>query len=264
MGLVKNAIFCLGELSHYEVRWKPSSALHYAAAAGLNVSNSLCSVEQVGAETTCFNISVREPDNYTLQVRTYNHGVPTPSVWSEPVHAQVGVEGSAVTLSHIFIISAVIVLLIILAIYVLYRFLNLRRRKEFDRVLTEELRKPPPILRPTAGQGAGRLSTSDSFRRYADDPLMERLNSSGGRSFHDPLPPLPGTEDIYSDLLPKLEEEDNYLKPNPAPRVESKESLDEQGYLRPNFNRFQRLDTTGSDKDQSPSLIPPVSYLSGT
>jgi hypothetical protein len=27
-------------------------------------------------------------------------------------------------------------------------------------------------------------------------------------------------------------------------RVESRESLDEEGYLRPNFNRFQRLDTT--------------------
>jgi hypothetical protein len=76
------------------------------------------------------------------------------------------------------------------------------------------------------------------------------------RSCQDPLPPLPAEENIYSDLEPKKAASEEYLAPNPVMREEeeevepspvrmaSRESLDEEGYLRPNFNRFQRLDTT--------------------
>ena len=177
-------------------------------------------------------------------MRTYNKYVESPSGWSLAVHSQaLDVAEPQFWFYHILIISGLSILVILIFSVLLSKYLENRRKKGFDRVQTAEYSRP--------------IIKSNSYTlRPGSTP------GTNSRSVQDPLPPIPQAENIYSDLSPKLEEEDNYLKPNPA-RVDSVESLDEGGYLRPNFNRFQRLDTTCSDPETSPPLIPPVSYLSG-
>ena len=54
-----------------------------------------------------------------------------------------------------------------------------------------------------------------------------------------------------------MEDEDGYM----VPKMASMESLDDEGYLKPNFNRFQPLDTR-TESRESPPPIPMVSYSS--
>lgn len=70
-----------------------------------------------------------------------------------------------------------------------------------------------------------------------------------------------GGASVGKPLTLQLEvDDDDYLAPTSAARVPSRESLDDEGYLRPNFNRFQRLDTNLATPESPPPIIPPVSY----
>ena len=84
------------------------------------------------------------------------------------------------------------------------------------------------------------------------------------RSVHDPLPEEPGAP-LYEPLnfQPRIvEDEEGYVIPSATkiPKMASVESLDDEGYLKPNFNRYPPTDTRNSSG--TPPPIPPVSYSS--
>ena len=273
-----------GVISHYEVRWKLSSDSAWKeSVASVKASDSLCSSTEAAPETVCLTLPDLEPDDYTLEVRTFNQDVPNPSAWSEQVLAVVTDKAAEEDGLGFFSLTNIVILVLLaclLAVGVTLLCLRLKKsrkkpksRQDFEQISQDDFSRP--IFRPVAAGPAHHHPRSDS-NSYVARPGSLRSQRSG----KDPLPELPCTENIYSDLVPKLEEEDNYLKPNPVvvttpvasaaaggfpvPQAPSSESLDEEGYLRPNFNRFQRLDTSGSDREHSPPLIPPVSYLASS
>jgi hypothetical protein len=75
-------------------------------------------------------------------------------------------------------------------------------------------------------------------------------------------------------LVPELRsqvemDDDHYLKPNntTSPQVggvthaQSTDSLDEEGYLKPTFNRYQRMNTTGSPDSCVHSFVSIKSWI---
>lgn len=261
-----------GLISHYEVRWKLASDVDWKdVVPHIDPTNSYCRDDEARSpDTVCYTLTGLRPANYTLELRTFNQGVANPSAWSRPLHVtnQKRVTHGFFDLKNILIVSLLVLLIAVVVVFILLKFLKSKRKRKanqgFAAIAQDDFTRP--IIRP---QQPGHSQFSDS-NSYVLRPSSLPSQSSGTfRIPKDPLPQIPGTENIYSDLRPKVvdEDEDNYLKPNPvgpaAARVESCESLDEQGYLRPNFHRFQRLDTSGSDREHSPPLIPPVSYLTG-
>ena len=197
-------------------------------------SSSLCREGVDGPDVVCHTLSQLLPDNYSVEVRTFNADVSQASDWSTPVSAWVRGQEPASTSTNLIIFTIVLVLIILsLLAFFLYRLFKKQSKKDKTIFDFTPIYKPPPPP-PTY-----------------------------------PLPQPPSSENIYEEprlLNPKQLEvdEDLYLKPNPVRPVESRESLDEQGYLRPNFHRFQRMDTSSSDRDQTQPFIPPVSYTGGS
>ena len=271
----------LGEIEKYRIRWKLTTDSEWLEYKDVPPSAALCREEEA-ADLVCHTLTHLAQENYTIQVQAYNTGILQGSPWSAAagyvIHGddeeEEEVEGEEGGLSHALTIFTVLAVFVAsaLAAFLGYRCCAKlqRRRKGFDRVLSqEEYRKPiirngglspttsvaPPLRRPT--------THSERQNSYVERLALEAAVAR--RSCQDPLPPLPPEEPIYSDLEVKKgaseeylapnpvrrreekekegEEEESYLAPNPV-RVASRESLDEEGYLRPNFNRFQRLDTT--------------------
>jgi len=258
-----------GEISHYEVRWKLASDVDWKdVLPHLDPTNSFCRDNEVSPETVCYTLTDLDPANYTLEIRTFNKDVPGPSAWSHPLHVtnRTHITHGFFDLTNILIVSLLVLLIAVVVVFILLKFLKSKKKKKarqgFAAIAQDDFTRP--IIRQA---GHSQFSDSNSYVLRPSSLPSQTSRSGTSRSGKDPLPQIPDTENIYSDLRPKIadEDEDNYLKPNPVSpgRVESCESLDEQGYLRPNFNRFQRLDTSGSDRENSPPLIPPVSYLTG-
>jgi hypothetical protein len=262
-------------IEKYRIRWKLTTDSEWLEFTDIPPSGALCREEEV--DLVCHTLTdLLAQENYTIQVQTFNAAVPQGSPWSVAVshvaQAENEADGDDDGPDHVLTVFAVLAVVVaaVLTAFLVYRCYvkRQRRRKGFDRVLSqEEYRKP--IIRNGGGQmppAAPHLlrhpvRKATSNNAHHDRSSME--NAAARRSCLDPLPPLPGEEPIYSDLELKHgasqeylahsplkkraeEEEDDeegYLAPNPV-RVASRESLDEEGYLRPNFNRFQRLDTT--------------------
>jgi len=179
------------------------------------------------------------------------------------------VSGRTVAASHdvtMVVVGIVVGLALILLLVALYAFLRRRglpqRRK--PRVETGVYSADRPILR---------TPRADVVRPYSDS------GTSGRKSMEArPLPPRPGKpEPIYQEIpanglkapLAKEEEEeydeakydDGEEKGFLPPRVPTPSSVteeDEDGYLKPNFHRFQS--TEKGDNDGVPAPIPMISY----
>jgi len=145
-------------------------------------------------------------------------------------------------------------LIIIIIIVLIRRRMTSKDRKAFLPVRGNEYSSARPILRP---KGVDIVRTPSSN--------VSKTNSGPKRTSWDPLPPRPGyQEPIYQEigqapLAPGEEEEEEeeekeYRPLTPASVTEE----DEEGYLRPNFHRFELLEP--GCKTQQP--IPIVSYQS--
>ena len=264
----------------------------------VELSDALCSHDHPEKGTACHTVTSLEQGTYVFQIRTYNHGE-DPSEWSEKFRVEINEDGE--TRTDWIVVGTVVILVMIgiAGIAVLISIVrNKNRRKDVKSFMQSNLEDfRAPIIR-----GNSRFSDTSSYMLRPPSYKLE----TPPRSAQGPLPPLP-TENIYSDLTPKEEtcpflkpsepttnqnnlelDDDHYLRPNtldvpakPGPnkqeddkqkmaRMHSKDSLDEEGYLKPNFNRFQRMNTSesegvqflGGEEPTVPPCIPPVSYMS--
>jgi len=181
------------------------------------------------------------------------------------ITATTAAAGHDVTMVVVGIIVGLILIVILVALYAFLRRRGLpQRRKPLPRVETGVYSADRPILR---------TQRADVVRPYSDS------STSGRKSMEDrPLPPRPGKlEPIYQEIpvnglkapLAKEEEEEydeakyedgeekGFLQPR-VPTPSSVTEEDEDGYLKPNFHRFQS--TEKGDDDAVPAPIPMISY----
>jgi len=168
-----------------------------------------------------------------------------------------------VTMVVVGTVVGLILILLLLALYAFLRRRGLSQRRK-PRVETGVYSADRPILR---------TPRADVVRPYSDN------STSGRKSMEDrPLPPRPGKpEPIYQEIPANglkaplaLEEEEEYdeakfddgedkrfLQPR-VPTPSSVTEEDEDGYLKPNFHRFQS--TEKGEDDGLPAPIPMISY----
>jgi len=168
-----------------------------------------------------------------------------------------------VTMVVVGVVLGLILILILVALYAFLRRRGLPQRRK-PRVETGVYSADRPILR---------TPRADVVRPYSDNSI------SGRKSMEDrPLPPRPGKpEPIYQEIpanglkapLAKEEEEEydeakyddgeekGFLQPR-VPTPSSVTEEDEDGYLKPNFHRFQS--TEKGEDDGVPAPIPMISY----
>ena len=191
-----------------------------------------------------------------IRLRTFIKDVTEGSAWSPPVH----VEDGEATLLISVILAVVILTVLVTATVLIVRKCNLIKKfKGWERANDDEpiIRYKPKIEIKT------RPERSDSSGSQPAQPASNR-SSMGRRSVHDPLPEEPGAP-LYEELNFKpsiVEDEAGYVIPTATklPKMASVESLDDEGYLKPNFNRYPPTDTRTSTG--TPPPIPPVSYSS--
>ena len=173
------------------------------------------------------------------------------------------VEDGEMTLLISVILAVVILTVLVTATVLIVRKCNLIKKfKGWERASANEdepiIRYKPKIeiksRRPDSSTGNGSPSAQPASNR----------SSVGRRSVYDPLPEEPGAP-LYEELNFKpsiVEDEEGYVIPTATkvPKMASVESLDDEGYLKPNFNRYPPTDTRNSTG--TPPPIPPVSYSS--
>ena len=203
------------------------------------------------------------PERTALRLRTFNSGRGGGSVWSSPVSET---DGEMTTIVVVVVVVVIITVLVTVVFLVIRKCNLIQKYKGFERTKTYDSSRP--ILReprnPTKIE-ITRPASTNSHSNGNNSPVVLRPSprsslgrNSKSRSVQDPLPPVPG-EPFYEELKRPgpVEDEDGYM----VPKMASMESLDDEGYLKPNFNRFQPLDTR-TESRESPPPIPMVSYSS--
>ena len=206
------------------------------------------------------DLNIQQPP-VSVRLRTFITEAAEASAWSHPVR----VEDGEMTLLISVILAVVILTVLVTATVLIVRKCNLIKKfKGWERANANDdepiIRYKPKIeiqtRRPDSSASAGAGSPSVQ-------PASNR-SSMGRRSVHDPLPEEPGAP-LYEELNFKpsiVEDEEGYVIPTATklPKMASVESLDDEGYLKPNFNRYPPTDTRNSTG--TPPPIPPVSYSS--
>ena len=216
----------------------------------------------VGPNTTMLKVRVQ------LFVQDFSTG----SGYSET--AVFGVEEDTDLLDIVIkvIIGVVLLIALVLIAVCCARKCNLLQRfPGFKPVPTTDYSQRPIVKNPgpVRSSSLSPSSVSNNSPRSTiemRDRSRNRGSLGGRRSAFDDLPPVPGEENTY-ETIPSTSannqqavDEDDYLLPNPV-KMASVESLDDEGYLKPNFNRVQPFDTKSPSRED-PDPIAMVSYSS--
>merc|ERR1711971_477697 len=297
-----------GSLSQYLLRWKEEIS-SWQPPVTLQHSIS-CPETAIECSTILRKIDTNK--NYTFQIRATNEGVSEPSSWSHAFHHLRTEEESLLDSGVVIIIALVVIVCLLLLIIVVIVVIWRCRRNKFDRVLQYEPDWPPPYLdrKDTARDTTRTTRTELSVISVSSDdsgvasnkhnqntgkdtnpykvvdivfPDKDSINTpSNRRSFHDrPLPPRPGEQEpIYTELpdkdkdseevylAPKVAsmeslDDDGYLRPNYKPKLEEDLEEDNEEYLKPNFHRPERINTQDMSPDREfRPAIPITSYSS--
>ena len=189
----------------------------------------------------------------SVRLRTFIKEAAEGSAWSQPLRVD---EGQTTLLISV-ILAVVILTLLVTATVLIVRKCNLIKKfKGWERPRDDE-----PIIRYNKPIEIKARTDKPQTPLPPDQPASNR-SSTARRSVHDPLPEEPGSP-LYEALNFKpriVEDEQGYVIPTVTkiPKMASVESLDDEGYLKPNFNRFPPTDTRQSSG--TPPPIPPVSY----
>ena len=248
-----------GDISAYQVSWRQEDGT-WTQSDKFSVSKTeLLESGQRSVRLEELNI----PKQTSLRLRSFTAGVGG-SVWSSPVSES---DGQMTTVLIVIVVIVAIVTIVTIAFLVIRKCNLIQQYQGFKRTKTYDSSRPiireplssTSIQITPARQPSTESHTTPVVMRPSPSSNRSSVGSSRNsksRSVQDPLPPVPG-EPFYEQLRPKpAEDEDGYM----IPKMASMESLDDEGYLKPNFNRFQPLDTRR--EGGTPPPIPMVSYSS--
>jgi len=286
-----------GELDYYVLRWKEEPSLDWMSVKLPQTT----SCPETSSQCTYTTDTLDTTSNITFQITAYNKGVTdsdsSDQAWSQAFTNTGDSAGQNWSNGKITIIALVsVVFLLLLVIVLIVVNWKCRRNNSFEGILQYDPDKPSPFDRDDHTRDTTRTTRTElsdyslgvptiiengtKTEPYKIVDIVFPDQNTHRRSTQDPLPLRPGEEEpIYYE--PQLVDKDKdgeevYL----APRVASVESLDDDGYLRPNykppkddmeqseeeylkpnFNRLPRIDTLdrSPDRDFRP-IIPITSY----
>lgn len=290
-----------GQLDYYILRWKEESSSDWLPSVKLQHESYCEEAAEAAPVCTYTTDTLDTSSNFTFQITAVNQGVTdTDPTWSKPFRpVRRTLAGESWSSGTIIIVSLVVVVCLLLVVIVIIVVIwKCKRKKSFEGILQYDPDKPSPFDRDDHTRDTTR-TTRTHLSDYSDLGGVPKIQENGNktepykvvdivfpdqdtsrRSFHDPLPLRPGEEEpIYQEpnLMDKDKDcEEVYL----APRVASVESLDDDGYLRPNykppredidqsdeaylkpnFNRPPRIDTLDRSPDREfRPVIPITSY----
>jgi len=281
-----------GQLVGYKIRWQHSNheeESEWETSEYLTVDEASCS--DTAFRNACYQVKGLDSNkNFSFQVMAFNKAVNEGSLWSDTAkHMASDSDMNMYMVVIVVSLVTAVVLGLLLFLFIMHRCNIWNRLNGFKRTMTDDY-----SFRPIVRDSESRLSNVSRFSALKKTPVTSptiisvtscesNLPSNGSptseedtrnfnpsinraslnrRSCLDPLPPVPGKDEPVYDEIRKPDtqplDDDNYLAPI---KVASVESLDEEGYLRPNFNRFQMMDTRSPDREALPA-IPIVSYSS--
>ena len=177
--------------------------------------------------------NLTESKTYSFQVQCYNSGISQGSGWSGVTRQVIhNLSEDGAHTSYVFIVLGCLPIIVILVIILLvkYRKKPSNGSKQQNSVLYNS--QDPELLTPIFKTSNMCTFPRQSTPASGSPRMFTTLPTHRPRSRCGPLPPvLSQVNHIYEAVKNK---EDDYLAPNPL-RVESMESLDDEGYLRPNF-----------------------------
>jgi len=225
----------LGDVSSYGVRWKEEDSTTWTEVRAVPRSDTVC--EGAGYDACYLLSNLTDSKTYSFQVQTFHSGNSQGSDWSSIISLDTQEQGT--TTSYVFIVLGCLPILgiIVFILVTKYRKKQGTVGKQKHSVVYKS--QDPELLTPIIKNSNNLTLPKQSTPGSGSPRMFTTLPTHRPRSHCDPLPPLPSKDNhIYEAVKNNdnevLCDEDEYLAPNPL-RVESKESLDEEGYLRPNF-----------------------------
>ena len=229
--------FCIiaGDVSSYGVRWKEEDSTTWTEVRAVPRTDTVC--EGAGYDACYLLSNLTDSKTYSFQVQTFHSGNSQGSGWSSIISLDTQEQGT--TTSYVFIVLGCLPILgiIVFILVTKYRKKQGTVGKQKHSVVYKS--QDPELLTPIIKNSNNLTLPKQSSPGSGSPRMFTTLPTHRPRSRCDPLPPLPSKDNhIYEAVKNNdnevLCDEDEYLAPNPL-RVESKESLDEEGYLRPNF-----------------------------
>ena len=244
-----------GEIQEYNVRWRTNGTKTMSAFLGsktVKPSNVLCeeikkenmSILTTDVQKVCFTVEdLDTSEGYYFSVQAINKEVVIGSersveVYSEPNRSLFELASSG-TLAVVLFLSAIVIIVIIGALRTAYKVRNKLQFKQNIQHYFRDSTEPPDSVRSDTtmmtyiSQVTQAEIVPETEYATVGRPLASRKLSAtpSQRSQQDPLPPIP----------PPLE--------------------DIPGYIRPNFDRPERLGS-GSEEEDPPANVPIKNYFS--